>query len=298
MSKPYDATTKELIERDPLAFVRVLGLPGSRADVIDADVATISAEADRVVRVREPDEYLLHIEFQASYDARMGERLLRYNTLLGYRHRLPVRSVLVLLRSEADGPAIRNTFAVSFPGEPPYVEFRYRTLRLWQSDSSLFLATPTLAPFAVLTGGSLEERAPLLLRQIESAERDAGSLTTAAFVLAGLRFTAEEIERLLRRSPQMRESSTYRLLVAEGHAEGRVSGLLEGREEGREAGREEGREVEARALLLRVGTLRLGAPGEAELRQIEGMTLTMLEKGVEALVLGVESWDELLKREL
>jgi predicted transposase YdaD len=281
VSKPYDATTKELIERDPLAFVRVLGLPGSRADVIDADVATVTAEADRVIRVREPQEYLLHIEFQASYDSRMGERLLRYNTLLGYRHRLPVRSVLVLLRSEADGPAIQQTFSAGFPGEVPYVEFRYQTLRLWMSDPEAFLESPTLAPFAVLASGTLEGRAPAILSQIARSGSDAGSLTTAAFVLAGLRFTAEEIERFLRRSPQMRESSTYRLLVAEGHAEGRVEGRVEGREE------------EARALLLRVGSLRLGTPSERISQHIDSLGLEELESRFEALFVGVESWDEL-----
>ena len=71
MSKPFDVATKQLVEADPLAWLRFLGLPGTSAELIDADLATVVAEADRILRVTNPD-YLAHVEMQATYKMDMG----------------------------------------------------------------------------------------------------------------------------------------------------------------------------------------------------------------------------------
>jgi predicted transposase YdaD len=102
----------------------------------------------------------------------------------------------------------------------------------------------------------------------------------------GLRYPADQIQALLQGVRNMRESSTYQAILAEG----RTEGFEKGHEEGREAGREE----EARALLLRLGRKRFGPPGRrvssairrtTDLQRIEQLTERLLE---------VESWDELL----
>ena len=64
MSKPYDATSKDLIEADPAGWVTFLGCPVSPADVrlVDADVSTVTADADKVIRVDSPFPWLLHVE--------------------------------------------------------------------------------------------------------------------------------------------------------------------------------------------------------------------------------------------
>src|SRR4029077_19294290 len=69
--------------------------------VIDADVSVVTAAADKVLRIGEPNPWLLHFEFQASYDPTLSQRLLQYNVLLHVRHTLPVRSVAVLLSPKA-----------------------------------------------------------------------------------------------------------------------------------------------------------------------------------------------------
>ena len=72
MSKRFDAATKQLVETRPADWLAFLGLPGTGASVVDADLSTVTAEADRVVRVDNgPLPYLLHVEFQASYDPEM-----------------------------------------------------------------------------------------------------------------------------------------------------------------------------------------------------------------------------------
>jgi hypothetical protein len=62
VTKPYDAATKSLIERHPADWLRVLGMPTGTVEVIDADLATVTTEADRVLRVTDVETpYLAHI---------------------------------------------------------------------------------------------------------------------------------------------------------------------------------------------------------------------------------------------
>lgn len=86
------------------------------------------------------------------------------------------------------------------------------------------------------------------------------------------------------------ESSTYQLIINRGLVRGRE----EGREEGREVGREEGVVSEARRLVLRLGTKRLGTPNQATVEAIMAITsLETLELLAERL-LEAETWAELM----
>ena len=46
VSKPFDPTVKTLVETSPGDWPILLGLPPAPTEVIDADVATVSAAAD------------------------------------------------------------------------------------------------------------------------------------------------------------------------------------------------------------------------------------------------------------
>ena len=101
---PFDASLKDMIEEYARAWAeRFAPGPVLDAEVIDADVSTVTAASDKVIRVRSAGgDCLLDIEVQSSYDANLPRRLLLYSDLLNYRHELPVRSVVVLLRKEAN----------------------------------------------------------------------------------------------------------------------------------------------------------------------------------------------------
>src|SRR5437764_15009208 len=103
MPQPFDASTKYLIEAQPADWLEYLGLPRADVDVIPADLSTVTAAADKVLRVRAGEPWLAHVELQASRDRELPERHLEYNVLLKRRHRLPVRSLVVRLRPDADG---------------------------------------------------------------------------------------------------------------------------------------------------------------------------------------------------
>jgi len=68
-------------EDDPQDWARLAGV-STPVSVIDADVSTETAAADKVLRVEEPEPWFLHLEFQASHDGTLGCRLLPDNVLL------------------------------------------------------------------------------------------------------------------------------------------------------------------------------------------------------------------------
>ena len=119
MPKPFDATMRELFELEPAAWLEFLGIPVPDPDlveVIDSNLSTFTAEADKVVRVGGENPSILHAEFLSGRNLGSPEQALWYNLLLLRRHQMPVWTVLVLLRPAADGPELTGTYERSFPG--------------------------------------------------------------------------------------------------------------------------------------------------------------------------------------
>src|SRR6266568_2915879 len=76
MAQPFDITLKHLLESHPADCLRLVGLPTvSPIEVIDADLATVIAEADKVFRVKDQLPWLMHFELQASYDRDLPQRM-------------------------------------------------------------------------------------------------------------------------------------------------------------------------------------------------------------------------------
>jgi hypothetical protein len=103
MPGPSDNALKHLTELSPQDWVVRGGWSPAPATLIDADIATISGAADKVIRVAAPHDWLLAVDFQAGHDtvAKLPDLLL-YNSALFKRHGLRVRSLLVLLHQRAD----------------------------------------------------------------------------------------------------------------------------------------------------------------------------------------------------
>ncbi|MFN0073118.1 MAG: hypothetical protein ACKVVP_16670, partial [Chloroflexota bacterium] len=111
----------------------------------------------------------------------------------------------------------------------------------------------------------------------------------------GLRYPPGLVHQLVPGVRNMRESSTYQLILNEGRAEGRDQGRAEGRDEGRAEGRDEGRATEARSLLLLMGTTKFGAPTPAARSALDSITdIARLER-MGPRLLSATSWDELLE---
>lgn len=68
-AKPYDPTLKTLVEIEPSSWPVLFGYDKATTEVIDADIATVSGAADKVLRVSGEPAYLLHLEFVSGHDS-------------------------------------------------------------------------------------------------------------------------------------------------------------------------------------------------------------------------------------
>ena len=115
-----------------------------------------------------------------------------------------------------------------------------------------------------------------------AVRRVAGQLWAATYILLGLRHSPAAALALLQGVVSMKESSTYQAILQEGLREGLQEGLAEGAV------------TEARKLLLRLGTKKLGRPSartQAALAKIADVD--RLETLIERLET-VENWHALL----
>jgi hypothetical protein len=108
MPTPYDPTVKTLTELSPADWLPLAGQRRRRATVEDSDIGTlVSGATDKLLRVHDDPPYLMHLELQSGhFSAGLLLRLRLYNSVFEHRHQLPVLSVAVLLRPEADSPQL------------------------------------------------------------------------------------------------------------------------------------------------------------------------------------------------
>ncbi len=106
MAKKYDVVMKELVERDPAAWLALLDIEtDGPIGIVNTDLSTITSEADKILLVESSEPHLVHMEFQSTRDIELAERLLRYNVNIGYAHKRYVRSYAILLQR---GPISRS----------------------------------------------------------------------------------------------------------------------------------------------------------------------------------------------
>jgi predicted transposase YdaD len=286
VSKPFDATTKELIETDPAGWVAYLGCaaPPSAVRMVDADLSTVTTDTDKVIRVDDPEPWLLHLDIQTGANWEMERRLLRFNVLLHHRHGLPVASAVVLLRKAANMTWLTGRLPFAPPVGPAW-ELRYQVIRVWERPAAEFLTGPLgllpLAPLADIKSDDLPRVVADMRSRIDaqSGRPLAAKLWAATYVLMGLRFGEALIENVLSGVLQMEESVTYQAILRRG----------------RESGRQEGRAEEAVKTLLMQGRMKFQVPA-SEVQEAALNAITDLAR-LEALlgrILVVNSWDELL----
>jgi hypothetical protein len=161
VAKPYDATGKDLLELAPAGWLELVGVhrPAEKVRVIDADVSAVTAAADKVIRVDDDPPWLVHVEFQTGRDAFLAGRMRMYNAVLHSRHRLPVATVAILLRPDADDEGLTGRYRI-VPPIGPWSDFGYTVVRVWQLPVEPLLTGPVvltpLAPIAAAPRGDVE----------------------------------------------------------------------------------------------------------------------------------------------
>jgi hypothetical protein len=245
-----------------------------------------SGAADKVLHVADTPPYLLHLDFQAGHDtSELPPLLLQRNVLLHARHRLPVRTVAVPLRPEADSPALTGRLEVALANEEPYLVFRYQVLRVWQLPPEVFLeGGPALLPLATISNVT-QGQLPAIINTIRGrlseppTSRYANLIKIATELVMGLRYTPELIHLLLGDKMGIEESTIYQEIIQKGEARGEAIGAVK----------------EARKVILKLGRKRFGAPNNQIKTALKSMVdIAEIDRLWDKL-LDANSWKELLE---
>jgi hypothetical protein len=195
MPKPFDVTTRQLIELGPADWLAYLGIPVAdphRVTVIDSNLSTFTADADKVIRVDDPSPWIELIELQAGRNVRLDKRSHGYSTLLEWRHQVPVRTSVVLLRPAADGPELTGKLELRYPNGDVYDTFLYDVVRVWEQPVETVLTCGlTVLPLAPVSKVETEDVPGVLLAISRRLEREttpeqAAVLWGATRILMGL----------------------------------------------------------------------------------------------------------------
>jgi hypothetical protein len=287
LAKHFDATLKDLLEADPQAWLDLLRLDADGPiRVVDSDLATVTAAADKVLRIEGEAPRLVHLEFQASHDLNLPRRLLWYNVLLDYRHGLPVFSAAVLVRPEANSPAFDGILRRALPESPDHLTFRYAVVRIWEEPVETLLEGPLgtlpLAPISDVEPRRLPDVLRRLARRLEGEADPARSarLLSATGILLGMRHPQIAIHELFEEVFDMswqihgiEETPLGRDLIGKGLALGLAS---------------------ERRLILNLGRSKFGPPGRDVLEEFERIDDLDRLEALGLRLLSVTSWEELL----
>jgi predicted transposase YdaD len=290
MSKPFDATLRKLIELEPVAWLRFLHIPvadPARVKVIDSNISTVTAEADKVLWVGEPEPWIEHVELQASRKLDLPERVHWYSTIMRHGFKVPVHSTIILLRPAANGPELNGVFEQKDRHGDVYDCFRYDVVRVWEQPVEEVLAAGlAVLPLAPVSNVA-EERVPSVLLAMsdrmarESSREQAATLWTATCILMGLRYEEKQVAAFIEGVSAMlfgiegiEESSVYQGILRKGEAKGQIE--------------------EARENLLRLGRRKLSPPEERVKARIASITDLGTLHALQDRILDVSSWDELL----
>jgi hypothetical protein len=273
MSKPFDATLKDLIRAYPadwLAHVgeRVTGAP----EVLSVELSTVSVSADALIRV---GGKVVHIDVQSGPDDSLAERMLVYNVLAHRHSGLPVRSVVVLLRANATRAGFVDR--VAYEG----LSFRFDVVRVWELPAEdLLKAGVGLMPLAVLgkppPGTTRETALPAQVARIAArakaeAGNRAGEVMTSAFILAGMHTEPDLLEAIFKGAGAMIESSAFQ--VMEKWAKERY----------------------AREVILQMGTAKFGDPTEEQAARLEKIDNLPRLTRMMVKFTHIDSWDALFR---
>ena len=212
---------------------------------------------------------ILHTEFQTVGDQTMPFRMADY--YLRLKRKFPEQTIqqVVIYLKKTNSNLVRQERYVT-----PVMTHQFRIIRLWEEPVDVFLNTPGLLPYAVLSRAVDKESVlAQVVKELEQITdpREQSNLVAATSILAGLELEEQTIRQLIR-SPVMRESTMYQSILREGRAEGIEQGLIQGRT------------VEGRELVLKLLTRKLGSLSLEVTAKVSNLSLEKLEALGEALL--------------
>ncbi len=275
-----DNISKFLIEQYSADFAAwLLGESITLTTINPTELNVEPIRADSVMLLQS-SQVILHTEFQTVSDETMPFRMADY--YLRLKRKFPERDIqqIVIYLKPTSSQLVRQT---SY--QTPLMTHQFRVIRLWEEPVEVFLSTPGLLPYAVLSQATDKERVlAQVVKELEQItdQREKSNLAAATSILAGLQLNEQTIRQLMR-SPVMRESTMYQSILREGEERGLEQGLIEGRA------------AEGKALVLKQLTRKLGSLSAELTAKVSNLSLERLEALAEDLLdftstADLESW--------
>lgn len=224
----FDPVCKLLIETFPTDFAAwLLGEPIALTELDPAELLLDPIRADALMLL-ESDDKILHIEMQTQRDPDIPFRMLDYR-VRGHR-RYPnktMKQVVVYIKKTQSKWVYKTIF------ELENTQHSFDVIRLWEQPLDLFLNTPGLLPFAVLSQTDDREAAlRQVAKRLESISMAEGraNLTSSTFILSGLVLAQELIGQILM-SDLLEESVTYQSIKEKGLQQGIQMGMQQALQE-------------------------------------------------------------------
>jgi hypothetical protein len=283
MSKPFDATLKDLAVVDPAQFLTVFDAPPALpVRLVNVDLSTVTAATDVAFGLGDPVEEVVHLDAQAGPDADKHRDVLAYNALLHRQYKVPVHSILLLLRPQARLGSQTGNIRYAPRARRGKMDFGYEIIRIWQRPVEPLLTsglgTLPLAPLCRPPRGfSREKGMRRVLGEVcrpleqEGTPELARRLLMATFVLSGLVLDRQQLHSLFKGVRVVRESVAYQVLEEE-----RILGMQQ--------------------LLLHLAGTRFGKPDEATRQAITSIMDSDKLQQLGDDLFDVSSWPELLAR--
>lgn len=183
----YDNACKYLAETHPADFVRwLLSQETTDIQILKTELSIEPIRTDSVGFLSFADQ-ILHLEFETNpySEPPIPLRMLDYSVRLKRKYRCDVEQVVIFLR-EIDSNLV---FVEEYRDRT--TQHQYRVIRLWQQDSTPFLANAGLLPLATLTRtGSPEALLEQVAEQVARIEDidEQRNIAGCIEILAGLRF--------------------------------------------------------------------------------------------------------------
>ncbi|NJL63386.1 MAG: DUF4351 domain-containing protein [Methylacidiphilales bacterium] len=214
----FDNVCKILAEKYPVDFVRwLIGEESTDITVLKTELSLEPIRADSVIFIQAGNR-ILHIEFQTltKSNPAIPFRMLDYYVRLKRLYKCTVTQVVIFLQETDDEIAFTEEY------QEESTIHRYRTVRMWEQNSSLFLGNSALLPLASLC--QTDSPQELLSQVAQEVARIADRETrqnAAAYteILAGLRFEKGFIRQLLSEDI-MQESVIYQDILQKGEERG------------------------------------------------------------------------------
>jgi predicted transposase/invertase (TIGR01784 family) len=272
----YDNTCKYLAENFPEDISS--WLIGERVALVELNPTELNVDpirADSIILLNN-ENLILHLEFQTDTDPDMAFRMADYR-LRAYR-KFPNKSmkqIVIYLRRTTSERVYKTTFEIE------NTRHQFEVIRLWEQPASIFLESQGLYPFASLAQTDEPES---ILRAVAAKIEDIepqkvqADLAATTSILAGLVLDKNLVKQILRRDI-MRESVIYQDILAEGEIKSEGKWRIE----------------EARGLVIRLLTRKLGNVSPSLLAKIEALPLERVESLGEDLldftsIANLEQW--------